>query len=379
MRVALFTDTFLPQINGVTNTMSKMIDYFEREKIEYKIFAPKYDDRDMPKTVEQYYSMKLFLYPECRLALPNFFRINKTFEEFQPDLVHNMTEFGMGLAGLIHAQKFGIPSLSTYTTNFSKYLKYYNLEPLEGFLDDYMTWFHEQNLMTFCASKVTERHVKSMGISNTARFSRGIDTDMFSPIKRSLEFRKSHGLDDKLVFSYVGRISAEKDLDILIEAYNRLYARYGEKVGLVMTGEGPYLDLCKESLPADTVYTGFLKGEELATSYASGDIFVCPSSTETFGNVVLEAMASGLAVIGADAGGVGENIEDEKTGLTFKSGDSEDLYCAMVRLLMDKDRREALASGARAYALTGTWDAILSELIEHYRFAIDERSLKLSA
>jgi glycosyltransferase involved in cell wall biosynthesis len=379
MKIALFTDTFLPQVNGVTNTIHRMIDYFKKENIEYKVFAPRYDDQAMPETVEQYYSMKFFLYPECRLALPNFFRINKTFKDFQPDLVHNMTEFGMGLAGLIHAQKFGIPSVSTHTTNFSKYLKYYNLDLLEGFVDGYTAWFHEQNRLTFCATAGTERQVQALGVSRTASFSRGVDTELFSPAKRSRDFRKANGLDGKLVFSYVGRLSAEKDLDILIDAYGKLHAQYGERVGLVMTGEGPYLNLCKEKLPKDTVYTGFLKGEDLAVAYASADIFVCPSSTETFGNVVLEAMASGLTVLGADAGGVGENIRHGRTGLSFESGNAKALYLAMVSLLMAEDRRATLAAGGRAYALTRTWDSIFSELVEHYRFAIEQAELKLSA
>lgn len=380
MKIALFTDTFFPQVNGVSNTIQRMMEYFRKENIEYRIFTPKYDDETAPETVEQYYSMKFFLYPDCRFTFPNFFRINKTFEDFKPDLVHNMTEFSMGLAGLHHAQKFSIPSVSTYTTNFATYLKYYNLEPLESLAEDYLAWFHNQNMMTFCATAGTEKQVNAMGVPQTARFSRGIDTKLFSPAKRSDDFRRAHGLDGKIVFSYVGRISAEKGLDLLIDAYSKLYERHGEKAALVMTGDGPYLEECKKRLPQDTVYTGFLKGEDLAASYASSDIFVCPSSTETFGNVVLEAMASGLAVLGADAGGVGENIRYGETGLTFESGNSEELYSAMLTLLEDREMRDALAAGGRNYALTRTWDSIFSELLEHYRLATTKyTALKLSA
>lgn len=374
MKIALFTDTFLPQVNGVTNTMRKMMDYFQRKNIEYKVFAPKYDDLAMPDTVEQYYSINFFLYPECRLAFPNFFRINKTFEEFQPDLVHNMTEFGMGIAGMSHAKKFGIPSISTYTTNFSKSLKYYNLEIMEDFADTYISGFHNKNLLTLCATAGTEELLRGIGVSRIARFSRGVDTNLFNPAKRSMEFRKAHGLEDKLVFSYVGRIAAEKNLDILIDAYCKLYDMYGKKVALVMTGDGPCLDLCRKKLPYDTVYTGFLKGEDLAVAYASADVFVCPSATETFGNVVLEAMASGLAVLGADAGGVGENIRHGKTGLSFESGNADALCADMVTLVLDENQRKALAAEGRAYALTKTWDSVFSELVEHYCFTIYNRT-----
>lgn len=379
MKIALFTDTFFPQVNGVSNTIQKMVEYFKKENIEYRIFTPKYDDETTPETVEQYYSMKFFLYPDCRFTFPNFFRINKTFEDFKPDIVHNMTEFSMGLAGLHHAQKFSIPSVSTYTTNFATYLKYYNLEPLESLAEGYLAWFHNQNKLTFCATEGTKRQVNSMGVSKTARFSRGIDAERFSPAKRSLEFRKVHGIDDKIVLSYVGRISAEKGLDVLIDAYSKLYEEHGKKIALVMTGNGPYLEECKKRLPQDTVFTGFLRGEELSAAYASSDIFVCPSSTETFGNVVLEAMASGVAVLGADAGGVGENIKHGETGLTFESGSSDALYSTMLTLLQDREMRTALSAAGRNYALTRTWDSILGELIEHYRFIIKQNAIKLSA
>ncbi|NMA06479.1 MAG: glycosyltransferase family 1 protein [Ruminococcaceae bacterium] len=379
MKIALFTDTFLPQVNGVTNTVLKMIDYFQSKNIEYKVFAPKYDDLAIPDSVEQFYSIKFFLYPDCRLAFPNFFRINKAFEEFQPDLVHNMTEFGMGKAGLFHAKRFGIPSISTYTTNFSKYLKYYNWEIIEDFADRYISGFHNKNFLTLCATAGTEKLLRSIGVSRIARFSRGVDTDLFSPAKRSMEFRKAHGLEDKVVFSYVGRIAAEKSLDILIDAYCRLHDIYGKKTALIMTGDGPCLDLCREKLPHDTVYTGFLTGEDLAVAYASADVFVCPSSTETFGNVVQEAMASGLAVLGADAGGVGENIRHGKTGLSFESGNADALYSDMVSLLLDENMRKALAAEGRAYALTRSWDSVFNELVEHYRFAMEQAEIKLPA
>lgn len=380
MKIALFTDTFYPQVNGVSRTIQKMIEYFDKEKIGYRVFTPKYDDEAVPEAVEQYYSMKFFLYPDCRFTFPNFFRINRTFEDFKPDLVHNMTEFSMGLAGLRCAQKLGVPAVSTYTTNFSKYLKYYGLEPLEGLAESYLAWFHNQNALTFCATEGTKRQVNDLGVFKTAGFSRGIDTKLFSPEKRSAEFRRAHGLEDRLVFSYVGRISAEKGLDVLIEAYSKLYEQHGEKIALIMTGNGPYLEECKKRLPQDTVFTGFLKGEALAAAYASGDIFVCPSATETFGNVIQEAMASGLAVVGADAGGVGEIIRHGETGLTFKSGNSEALYSAMLSLLQSVETRGRLAQSGRDYAMSRTWDSILGELVENYRLvAAKHAALKLSA
>lgn len=367
MRIAIFTDTFLPQINGVTNTLSKLMEYYEANNIEYLIFAP---DNDIKKNenynIQRFFSIKFFLYPECRIAFPNTFRLNAALSDFKPDIIQLMTEFNMGLAGLRYGKKHGIPTISNYTTNFCQYLDYYNLDFLNNHIWNYMRWFHNQNNLTLCPSEEIKRFLKKEGISNTNIFSRGIDSINFNPELRNDDLRQKIGINDKLVFLYVGRVSPEKDLDILIDAYKKIYKKYKDKVALIITGEGPYLEKCKNDFPKGTIFTGFKKGKELAQIYASSDIFVFPSSTETFGNVVLEAMASGIPVIGADAGGVKDIIKHRINGLKFKARNVNELADSMTELIEDKDLRKMLKINGRNTGLNRSWNKVFHGLIENY-------------
>ncbi len=365
MKIALFSDTYYPQINGVTNTLDKLIKYFESNNIEYKIFAPKYDDEYDDNHTERFYSLKFFLYPECRLALPNIFRISQSLSKFKPDVIHIMTEFNMGITGLNYGKRHNIPTISNYTTNFSQYTEYYNLEFLKQPIWDYMRWFHNQNDITLCPSNEAKKLLNKNGINKTSLFSRGIDSHRFNPAFRNEDLRKKLGTENKVTFLYVGRVSFEKDMDVLCESYKAIKERY-DNASLIITGDGPYLEKCKEMFPRDTIYTGFKKGNELAEIYASCDIFVCPSSTETFGNVILEAMASGLAVIGADAGGIGEIIKHRQDGLKFRAKDSAGLTCCMQELIENISLRNYIVSNGLKFAQNRTWDKIIDNLFDIY-------------
>ncbi|WP_313339840.1 glycosyltransferase family 1 protein [Sedimentibacter sp.] len=365
MKIAIFSDTYSPQINGVTNTLDKLVQYFESNHIEYKIFAPKYDDENKEEHTERFYSLKFFMYPECRLALPNIFRISQSLSEFKPDIIHLMTEFNMGMTGMIYGKKNNIPTISNYTTNFSQYTEYYNLEIFKQPIWDYMKWFHNQNNITLCPSNEAQKLLNKNGINKTSLFSRGIDSHKFNPSYRNVKLRKELGIENKTTFLYVGRVATEKDMDILNESY-RLIREKHHNTALIITGEGPYLEECKEMFPEDTIYTGFKKGHELAEIYASSDMFVCPSSTETFGNVVLEAMASGLAVIGADAGGIKEIISHKQNGLKFKAKDSNELTNCMQELIENKSLRNYVKSNGLKFAQNRTWERIIDNLYVIY-------------
>lgn len=373
MKIALFSDTFSPQINGVTNTLGKITEYFDEHHIEYKVFAPKYDDNGDSRT-ERFYSLKFFLYPECRIALPNSFRVSRTLSEFKPDMIHLMTEFSMGITGLHFGKKHNIPTISNYSTNFSQYTDYYKLNFLKQTIWDYMKWFHNQNNLTLCPSSDAQKLINQNGIRNTQIFSRGIDTKKFNTGYRNDNLRKQLGIEAKTAFLYVGRVSFEKDLDILSESYKSIKEKYGDKVVLVIAGDGPYMEKCKSIFPQDTIFTGFLKGMELAEIYASCDVFVCPSSTETFGNVVLEAMSSGLAVIGADAGGVKEIIEHGYNGLKFKARDAGKLFHCMADLIENKCICEYLKLNGINSAKNRSWEKVIYSLIGTYSRVLGEMS-----
>ena len=375
MKIALFADTYSPEINGVTNTLNRLVSYYEASGIDYRIFVPKYDTEQTDQNIERFYSLKFFLYPESRVTFPNLIRLTRSLTEFQPDLIHLMTEYNMGVTGLYYGKKNGIPTISNYATNFFQYADYYKFNLLDPIIWNYMRWFHNQNDITLCPSHATRNLLRKHGIYRTDIFSREIDTKNFHPMYRSHNFRKSLGMENKTVFLYVGRISVEKDLDILSEGCHAIQEAYKNQAAFVITGDGPYRKKCRTMFPDGTLFTGYKKGRELAEIYASCDIFICPSSTETFGNVVLEAMASGIPVIGADAGGVGEMIQQRHTGLKFKPRNPKELIQCMKELMLDINLRYSLKENGRNYCMNRSWNKIFDALMDIYRETLLKRGM----
>ncbi len=373
MKIAIFTDTYLPQVNGVTNTLNRMEKYFNKNQIEYKILAPDYNMKEKPVNVETFYSIRFILYPECRLSMVRSSRVNEVLDEFKPDLVHMTTEFNMGWAGMTYALKREIPSISTYTTNFSHYLKYYKLEMLSKASWDYFRWFHNQNQLTLCPSENTKKLLIGKGVEHVGVWGRGIDSFRFSPSKRSASLRKKFNIaDEHIMLLYVGRISLEKDLDILLEVYRRIRREQGDQVRLVITGDGPMLNKYR-SENKDVVFTGYLQGEKLSQLYASADIFTFPSSSETLGNVVLEAMASEVPVAGVNSGGVTENIMDHHNGILCKPRNVKAYYQSLKKLIEDRAFRKELGKNARQYALKKDWENVFKKLVDDYLDVIKKR------
>lgn len=367
MKIAFFTDTFLPQINGVTKTLARLIDYLDEKGIEHLVLAPDHQEDDFfGYNVERFLSFKFFLYPECRLSIPNFFRINKKLRDFNPDLIHIVTEFNMGLTGLQYAKLNDIPVVSSYHTNFSTYLKYYNLEFLDNLSWNYMKWFHNQCETNFCPSHETKKMLEHKGIDNVEIWTRGIDCEQFSPDYRNADFRRVHSIDNKIVLLYVGRVSMEKDLDILLNSFCDISKKYKDNVALVITGEGPMLENFRNDCPGNVIFTGYKHGDELSEIYASSDIFVFPSTTETFGNVVLEAMASGLPVIGAASGGVKDNLINGYNGSSCEPRDTDAFTKATIKLIDNKLLRVAMGYNARQHALQKSWGKVFDKLISDY-------------
>ncbi|MCG8499938.1 MAG: glycosyltransferase family 1 protein [Firmicutes bacterium] len=367
MKIAFFTDTFLPQINGVTKTLARLIKYLDKKGIEHLVFAPDHHEEDFfTYNVERFLSFKFFLYPECRLSIPNFFRIHKKLNAFRPELIHIATEFNMGLAGLQYGKTKEVPIVSSYHTNFSKYLQYYGLEFLENALWNYMQWFHNQCSINLCPSHETKKMLENKGVNHLGIWTRGIDCEEFKPEFRSQALRESLGAADKIVLLYVGRISIEKDLDILFDSFKNINQKYYDKVSLVITGDGPMLSKFKTEAPDNVIFTGYKQGRELAEIYASADIFMFPSTTETFGNVVMESMASGVPVVSVAVGGIKDNLLDGHNGLICKPRNVQDFTQAAMRLIEDRVLRVELGYQARQYALMRSWKNVFDKLISDY-------------
>ncbi len=348
----------------MTNTLRRLGDYLEKIGAEYIFIIPdQKSDQRIPYSIESFFSTSFILYPECRFALPNMLRLGRKMDQFQPDVILVMTEFAIGLAGIIYGKKHDIPIVSNYSTNFGTILKSYGLGVFEKPMDKYLSWFHNEADLTVTPSKESEKVLHRFGVKRTSIFGRGIDYELFSPAYYSNTIRKELNVDKKIALLYVGRLSPEKDLAILREAMIRLNHKYHDQIALIVTGDGPMKEELKKTMPDNVVFTGYKKGEELSRIYASADIFAFPSSFETFGNVVLESMASGTCAVGVDAGGVLNIIEHGKTGYLAHAKDVDSFTYYLEQLINNELDRKRFAQNARTYAKTRSWDTIFGRLL----------------
>lgn len=371
MRLAIFTDTFLPQVNGVSNTLKRLGIYLEENKIEYLFITPEQKSEELiPYHMESFLSAKFFLYPECRLTFVNPLRLTKKLDDFQPDLIFAMTEFTMGFAALQYARKRRLPFVTNYSTNFTTILKAYKLGGLEKQLEKYLTWFHREARLTLTPSEDSKNTLRKLGIYHSTLFSRGVDVDFFSPCFRNEELRHKWG--NRINLLYVGRVSPEKDLDILRDAIEILNPEFGQRIRWIITGDGPMLKELKKTLGDQVIYTGYKKGRELAEIYASSDILTFPSTFETFGNVVLEAFASGIPVVGAKAGGVQHIIEHDYNGYLSRPRDAKDFAQGIREMLNHQELCKTYGENARNYALSKSWNHIFDTLMDDFERIIHQ-------
>lgn len=367
MRIALFSDTYYPQVNGVALTLNRLVRHLEHRQVPHRVFVPKIADEDLfQSNIHSFSSIPLFFYPECRIALPNYLTIRSELRRFRPDLIHMASPFNMGLCGLHYGRKYGVPHIASYHTHFDRYLDYYHLKFAAPLLWRYMRWFHESCLTTLAPSRETMEQLVGHGIRRVDLWQRGVDCHLFHPGKRSGSVREKYGIRERYIFLYVGRFAPEKDIDMLLHMMAGLPESLRDNVHWLLVGSGPLLNDLRLQAPAHTTFTGYLSGEPLAEAYAAADLFVFPSSTETFGNVVLESFASGTPVIGARAGGVKELIADGKTGWLCPPRDGEAFVHTIARVMQIPSLLDTAGRQARAYALCQSWDAIFDGLIERY-------------
>ncbi len=381
MKIAFFTDTFFPQINGVTNTLGYLSAYLTKRGIEHLFFAPEYPQEpdapcDLP--VIRFKGLAPRIYPECSIALPSYFVVMSKLKEFAPDVVHIVTEVGVGLSGLRAARALGIPVVMSYHTDFDKYLDFYNLKYLSNPLWGYMKWFHSFAEVNLCPSRDTLQCLEQRGIERLGIWSRGIDGERFSPEHASAALRSELGGEGKTVFLYVGRVAKEKGLDVLANSIKALNEKHQDHVLFVFTGDGPYLEELKNENIPNVCFTGAKRGRELSQIYASADAFVFPSGTETFGNVALEAMASGLPVVCVNAGGVTDFTRHHENAVVCEYGDGESLTQGIEQML-NPVLRAKLQQGALATAARRSWPAIFDGLMEHYHTAAEKAAVAVQS
>jgi glycosyltransferase involved in cell wall biosynthesis len=380
MKIAIFTDTFYPDINGVAQTIKKFTNYLEGQHISFKVFAPNpVSNEYVSDHIHRLKSRSFFLYPECRLAFPNFIQVKSEIEQFSPDLIHVATPFTVGLCGVYFAKKFNIPIVGSYHTDFNDYLHFYDLEFLSNPLWKYMKWFHSPLKKLFVPSIDTLEKLKNRGFRNLEIFPRGVDCQLYHPNYQKEVVLNRYGISKKFLLTYVGRLAPEKDLKTLMKVVNSLPSEINKQVHWLIAGDGPLLEELQQAALPNMTFTGYLKGAELAEVYSATDLFIFPSPTETFGNVALEALASGTPVIGANAGGVKHIIANGVNGQLCEPGNAEDFVTRIVQLLGNDPFRNQMSLNARKYALTQRWDQIFDNLLNHYSAVIEEPSKKIYA
>ncbi|MCU9614155.1 glycosyltransferase family 1 protein [Caldibacillus lycopersici] len=373
MKIAIFTDTFAPDVNGVAVTLKHYTQYLDSKGIEYIVFAPdNKKENNFDSQIRRFASLPFYLYPECRLALPNMFKVKAELQRFKPDIIHIVTPFNIGYCGLRYAKKHNIPLVGSYHTNFDKYLEYYNLQFLKPFVWKYMKWFHKSFRKIFVPSNDTIAQLKKKGFMNLQIWPGGVDCELFHPNYDPEQLRKKYSIKEKFILSFVGRLAPEKDIDTLMKISSQLPDKIKSQVHWLIVGDGPSKEEMMKNAPANMTFTGFLNGAELAQVYSGSDIFVFPSPTETFGNVVIESLASGTPVIGANSGGVKNLIKQSITGTLCEPKAVQQFIDAIILLIENHSLRNQWSLNAREFALSQSWDAIFDQLLLDYQEALDQ-------
>ncbi len=364
MRIAIFTETFLPKWDGIANTLCYLLNHLAKRGHESLMFAPQGGPDQYANTpVIGLPSMACPFYPDLKVV-PPLFNVKQQLAAFKPDLVHLVNLASLGLVGMRQARDLGIPVVASYHTDLPGYTKHYGLGVLRDPTWAYFRWLHNQADMNLCPSHFTKAELEAHGFERVHVWGRGVDTERFHPKHRNLGWRRRlcDGDAEAQLLLYVGRLAVEKRVDWLRPLLDVLPDAH-----LAIVGDGPMRsDMERRFAGTKTVFTGYLEGQALAQAYASADLFVFPSANETFGNVILEAMASGIPAVAAGSGGPLDHIVHNQTGWLCDPYDPADFTALAWRYASSRTQLRKIGQAARAYAETQTWEMILDGLLGKY-------------
>lgn len=366
-RVAIFTETFLPRVDGIVNTLKWSLHGLVEQGWEPLVVAPAGNTQTLPGVrVVGAPSVFFPLYPEVRLAYPTP-DVCRMLDAFKPEVVHLAGPVINGFGGMRYAQSRGLPSVSSYHTALPEYARLYGLGFIEEWAWTMLRTVHNSTAATLCPSRKTIDDLRARGFERLELWSRGVDVDLFTPERRSASMRLRLGArgGDVLVV-YVGRLAREKKLARLAAALRLVHG-----VHVALVGDGPHrheLEQLFDGLPA--TFVGTLRGHELAAAYASADVFAFPSDTETFGNVVLEAMACGLPIVACNCGGQVDLVEEGRNGLLFAPEDVREFAQQLSRYRDDAELRARHGQAGLRLARQRSWGQQVQVLVEHYVSAI---------
>ncbi|NEO99706.1 MAG: glycosyltransferase family 1 protein [Symploca sp. SIO2E9] len=377
MRIALFTETFLPKVDGIVTRLRHTVEHLQRNGDQVLVISP-------DGGLKEYKGAKIYgvsgfplpLYPELKLALPRP-SIGVALEKFQPHLIHVVNPAILGLAGLYYAKMMEVPLVASYHTHLPQYLQHYGLGMLEGLMWEFIKAGHNQAELNLCTSTAMVEELRERGIERLDLWQRGVDTEMFQPhlTCKNMRTRLSQGNPEKPLLLYVGRLSPEKEIERIKPILEAI-----PDACLALVGDGPHRSaLEKYFAGTSTHFMGYLIGLELATAFASADAFIFPSQTETLGLVLLEAMAAGCPVVAARSGGIPDIVTDGVNGYLFDPKDHRGAIAATERLLKGQQERETLRQNARAEAERWSWAAATGQLQNYYRTLIRSQSMSSAA
>ena len=376
LRVALVASSYNYIKDGVALTLNRLVAYLERRGVEVLVFAPvgKVSAFAHAGTIVPVPSVSLPLRPEYRLAFGLLGQTLEKLRAFRPDIIHvALAPDFLGYSALKVARRLQVPVVASYHTRFETYLKHYwYATGMTGLLRHYLRCAYGTCREVYVPSQSMIDALLADGFRNNLRlWPRGVDTVQFNPGKRSSLWRAKHGIgESELVVVFVSRLVREKQLDTLAAAL-RLMEAGGIAHRSVIVGDGPERASLERRLP-HAVFTGFLEGEDIAEAYATSDIFVFPSETETFGNVTLEAMASGLPCVCADATGSRSLVVPGSTGYLAKPGQAQEFADHMATLARDPKLRQQMGLAARERSLGFSWDETMARIHFYYKSLLAE-------
>lgn len=368
MRVVYFTESLYPLVDGVSRTLARLFDTLLLDGVDFRVVSPFMPGREVAwrdRVIAVPY-LHFPPYPDYRVSRPGGRKLREHLRDFDPTLVHVVSPTPMAVWAQRYGRRHGIPSVASFHTHFVSYFRYYGVPALERVGWSGLRWFYRRSARVYAPSRTIVRELEAQGIDGVELWSRGVDLARFAPRHRDDALRASvAGVPESPVVLLVSRLVKEKDLADLI-GVDQALRRRGVTFRLALVGDGPMRAELEEALPQAT-FAGHRSGEELARWYASADLFVFPSTTETLGNVVLEALASGLPSVVVDRGGPQDLIDEGENGFIAPANDIEGIADRLERLIGDADLRRRMAEAARRSASDRDWETINRGLLDSYR------------
>ncbi len=378
IHVAMVTETYPPDINGVAMTIGRLVDELLRLGHAIQLIRPRPAQPDLPLPADGLDSvlvrgLPLPGYTQLKFGLPATRRLLDLWTRERPDIVHIVTEGPLGWSALRACKQLGLPCCTDFHTNFHSYSRHYGIGLLARPVAAYLRRFHNRAGSTMVPTGEMREELAAEGYRNLRVVARGVESTLFHPGRRSRELRAAWGVGEaQAAVIHVGRLAPEKNLALLFTAFEAMRARHAG-ARLIVVGDGPSRRHFETRYPQH-VFAGMRRGEDLAAHYASGDIFLMPSLTETYGNVTMEAMASGLAVLAYDYAAAREHIACGVNGVTARPGDARAFIAQACALIDDPARRRHFATQARLTAERLSWAQVAGDLLETYREVIGRQA-----